>query len=282
MTILVTGATGAVGRHLVDGLIARGASVRALSRKPEEAKLPSGVDVVAGDLNDSSSLSNRLFHDVEQVFVFPAEKGVDTFVERAAAAGASRFVVLSSLAAAAEHPRDIGSASYVHHLAIEEAVAKHASDWTFLRPGTFANNLLSWVPAIRSGQPIRAPYLDSAQAPIHEADVADAGVVTLLEQGHSGKSYPLTGPQALTRREQVDAIAAAIGHPLALEEITPEQFRQEFGQWIPADITDMLLDYWRDTVNEPDQVRSVQPLTGQAGRTLATWATDHRSAFVDQ
>lgn len=276
--ILVTGATGAVGRHLVDTLLARGASVRALTRKPEDANLPDGVDVVAGDLTDASTLGAEVFEGVDRVFVFPA-RGIDVFLDAAVAAGVHRFTVLSSLAAAMEFPRDHGSASQLHHTAVEAAVTDRTDAWTILRPGTFANNLLEWRWQISSGAPIRAPYLASAQAPVHEFDVAEAAAETLLSDEHLGRIIAITGPQALTRAEQVATLAAAIGREIPLIEITADEFRTEMAQFIPQPIMKMLLDYWSDTATTPDRVRPATPVTGKPGRTLAEWAADHRKDF---
>jgi uncharacterized protein YbjT (DUF2867 family) len=280
MTILITGATGAVGRSIIDTLLAAGAPVRALTRDPDKAALPERVEAVRGDLSDPSALEATLFAGVDRAFVFPATTGVDMFVQQAVDAGVTSFVVLSSLAAAAEHRRDLGSASHSQHLAIEQAVRTRTENWTILRPGTFDNNLLSWAFAVRSGFPIRAPYLESAQAPIHEADVADVAVTALLDPAaHRQAVYPLTGPEALTRRQQIAAISNAIGREIEAVEITAEAFRTEAGAFISEGIISMLLDYWSDTVTEPDRVRSVQPITGREGRTLAEWARDHRHAF---
>jgi uncharacterized protein YbjT (DUF2867 family) len=281
MTILVTGATGSIGRHLVDALVNSGEHVRALTRTPDAAGLPAGVDVVGADIADPSSLRAELFDGVDRVFVFPAEKGVDDLVGAAVAAGVGRFVVLSSLAAAGELPRDIGSASYTHHLAVEEAVTSRTDGWTILRPGTFATNLLSWAWPIKAGAPVRAPYVHSAQPPIHEADIADAAAAVLTRDGHVGGTYALTGPESLTRLAQVAAIGAAIGRDIPVEEIGPEEFRADVGQFVPGGIITMLLTYWSETVDRPDPVRSgVQDLTGRPGRTLAQWALDHRADFV--
>lgn len=252
-----------------------------MSRTPVKAGLPASVQVAAADLDDPETLTPDLFADVDSVFVFPASAGVEELMQRATVAGIDRFVVLSSLAAAQEHPRDVGSASSIHHLAIENTVTDRTDGWAILRPGTFANNLLSWAHAVQTGYPIRAPYLASAQAPIHEADVADAIVRLLLEfESHRGQAIPLTGPQALTRTEQVTTISAAIGKDITLVEISPEEFRAEVSQFIPPDIISMLIDYWKDTMTKPDVVRSVNDLTGNPGRTLAQWAADHRTDFT--
>ena len=279
MSVLVTGATGTVGRLVVEGLLADGEKVRAVTRTPATAGLPAAVEVVAADLNDPTTLTPRLFDGVDRVVVFPIA-GVADLVETALAGGTPHFVVLSSLAAALEHPRDVGSASAVHHLAVEEAVKSRTDRWAVVRPGTFANNLLSWAYPIKAGRPIRAPYLQSAQAPIHEADVADA-VLSLLRDTERlrGSTHPITGPQALTRIQQVAAIEAAIGTRIELVEIAPQQFREETAPFIPAGITDMLLHYWRDTLTEPDQVRSIRPLCGRDGRELRQWARDHAADF---
>jgi uncharacterized protein YbjT (DUF2867 family) len=278
MTILITGATGAVGRHLVSVLLDRGASVRALTRKPEDAALPEGVEVVAGDLSDASTLGPHVFEGVDRAFVFPAQ-GVEAFVEAATAAGIHRFTVLSSLAAAQEFPRDRGSASQLHHSAVEAAVTERTDAWTILRPGTFANNLLSWAWQIRSGAPIRAPFLASAQAPIHEHDVAEAAAEALLADDHLGEAISMTGPEALTRAAQVATIAAVVGREIPVIEITADEFRAEMAQFIPEPVMKMLLDYWNDTLTVPDQPLPVTPVTGRPGRTLAHWAADHRSDF---
>lgn len=279
MTLLITGATGSVGRALITSLVNADQQVRALTRNAEAAELPPSVHVVEGDLDDPSTLTAGLFDGVEAVFVFPAGR-VDELVSRAVTAGVDRFVVMSSLAVSAEFPRDIGSASYRHHLAVEQAVTTRAAGWTLLRPGTFADNLLSWAAPIIAGRPVRVPYPRSAQAPIHEADVAAVAALALTEPGHTGRTYAMTGPESLTKLDQLEAIGRAVGRSLELEEITPDQFRAEVGRFVPDDVITMLLDYWSDTLTTPETPRTtVQDLTGAPGRTLASWALDHRAAF---
>jgi len=252
-----------------------------LSRKPREARLPAAAEVVAGDLADPSTLRPELFDGVDRVFVFPAAKGVDELTAAATAAGVRRFVVLSSLAAAGELPREVRSVTYTHHRAVEEAVTSRTDDWTILRPGTFATNLLAWAWPVKSGAPIRAPYLASSQPPIHEADIADAAAVALTRPDLAGRIFALTGPESLTRTEQIAAIGAGIGREIPAVEISPAEFRAESAQFIPDDIITMLLEYWSETVSEPDRVRTgVTELTGRPGRTLVQWATDHRADFT--
>ena len=282
MTVLVTGATGAVGRHLVATLLDAGlgaGAIRAITRRPGEANLPAAVEVVAADLSDQATLAPDVFVGVDRAFVFPAP-GVQAFVDAALSHGVRRFTVLSSLAAAREFPRDEGSASQRHHSAVEAAVTDHTDAWTILRPGTFANNLLSWSWQIRTGAPIRAPYVSSAQAPVHEHDVAEAAAQTLLADDYLGEAIAITGPAALTRADQVATIAAALDRDIPLVEISPEEFQAETAQFIPAPVVTMLLDYWRDTLMVPEVPRPVTPITGKPGRTLAEWAADHRSDFT--
>jgi uncharacterized protein YbjT (DUF2867 family) len=140
MSYLITGATGAVGRHIVNELVATGVEVHALSRKPDQANLPAGVRMFKGDLS-ASDLQEGVFDGVKGMFLFPAYGDLKPFLGKAKAAGVEHVVVLSSLAAAAEFPRDLNSPSYHHHRAVERAVEASGMAYTFLRPGSFANNL---------------------------------------------------------------------------------------------------------------------------------------------
>ena len=280
MTYLITGGTGAIGRSLVAQLLDAGAEVRVTTRDPAKAGFPAAVQVVGGNFA-SGELPPAAFTGVRKAFVFPALDGVDGFLAQAARAGVEQLVLLSSLAAAGEHERDHGSMSNVHHLAVEQAVAAAGIPATVLRPGDMANNLLFWAWAIKTSGTVHGPYPESAQAPIHEADIAAVAAAALLGDGHAGQTYPMTGPQALTRTEQLAAIGAAIGRELRFVEITPDAFAEQMSQYMPAGAITMLLDYWSDTVAEPDvPLPTVEQVTGRPARTLATWAADHRADFL--
>lgn len=272
-TILITGATGRIGRLLVDDLLRRGATVRALSRDPSTAALPASVAVSQGDL---ATAPDEALDGVDAVFVFPAE-GVYAFVEQAVSAGVERFVVLSSLAVSGRAARDGGSTSARHHRAVEDAVTSRTDGWTILRPGNFASNLLSWAHPIRAGFPVRVPFPTSAQVLVHEADVAAAAAVALSEDGHTGRVLELSGPKALTKVEQLAAIEAAIGRPVPWVEVGPDTFREDVRPYVTDDIAEMLLTYWSETVDEPES--PVGPVLGLPQTPLAQWALDHRADF---
>jgi uncharacterized protein YbjT (DUF2867 family) len=192
-----------------------------------------------------------------------------------------QLVLLSSLSTAEEHARDHGSVSNVHHRAIEEAVAATGIPTAVLRPGDLANNLLFWAWSIKRSSTVHGPYASSAQAPMHEADVAAVAATALTTDGHAGKVYPMTGPQALTRAQQLATIGAAIGRQLTFQEIPAAQFAEQMSQYMPAEVIEMLVDYWSDTVAEPDVVlTTVESVTGRPARALTRWAADHADDFL--
>jgi uncharacterized protein YbjT (DUF2867 family) len=277
MTTLVAGGTGTVGRLVVAGLVEQGESVRVVSRRAAGSDLPAGAEHVAADLADPVP-DPKLFAGVDRMFLFPADGDLTPFLERAAGEGVEHVVVLSSLAAAGEHERDVSSVSGVHHRAVEAVVAASGLSSTVLRPGTFATNLLFWAHSIRFTGGVDGPYPSSRQAPVHEADVAEVAVAALVDDRHRGASYPLTGPQALSQAEQLAAIADALGRPLSYRTISPQQFTATMTRWMPPDVVAMLLRYWAETVDRPDVVRSSEPITGRA-RTLAQWAREHVDGF---
>lgn len=124
------------------------------------------------------------------------------------------------------------------------------------------------------------PFPDSAQAPIHEADIAESIVALFAEPAKWGKVYELTGPKYLTQREQVEKIGQALGLSLDCHQITPEQFTSSVSQFMPFEIIKMLLTYWEETTLQPDTIRTgYTELTGKTGRSFEQWAEDHVIQF---
>jgi uncharacterized protein YbjT (DUF2867 family) len=162
---------------------------------------------------------------------------------------------------------------------IERLIEASGVRWTFLRPGMFAANALSWwAPQIRAGNVVRWPYAEAPTAPVHERDVAAVAVRALLEDGHEGASYVLTGPQSLSQREQVAILGEVIGRPLRLEELSPEEARRELP--FPPFAMDMLLNAWAAAIGQPAFVTStIEEITGRPARTFREWAIDHAAEF---
>jgi uncharacterized protein YbjT (DUF2867 family) len=165
------------------------------------------------------------------------------------------------------------------HADIERSIEASGLEWTFLRPGMFAaNTLLWWAPQIRAGNVVRWPYGDAPTAPVHERDIAAVAVRALLDSGHDGKDYVLTGPASLTQREQVIAIGEVIGRPLRFEEMTPDEARQEFKA--PPPVVNMLLNAWAAALGQPALVTSnVAEITGRPARSFRDWVADHAGEF---
>jgi uncharacterized protein YbjT (DUF2867 family) len=285
--ILVTGATGNVGRQVVSQLLDKGVRFRAMSRSPESAGLPRQVEVVCGDLTVPTTL-DRCLDSVDAVFLVwcaPATAGAPALAR--IAKYARRIVFLSNLTV-----RDgIEEQAYpvtTLHAGIERLIQASGVRWTFLRPGAFAANaLIWWAPQIRAGDVVRWPCAGAVTSPIHERDIAAVAVRALCEDGHAGAKYILTGPQSLTQREQVRTIGDAIGRPLRFEQIPPETARPEMAILMSASIVDMLLDAWQNvayagsaTVGKPAPVTStVAEITGVPARSFHDWAVDHAAEF---
>lgn len=276
MTFLVTGASGHVGRHVVAGLHAAGAQVRATSRTPRETRVPSKVEVVQGDLTDPASLDEAL-RGVERMYLFPVPQTAPEVVERAVRAGVRRIVVLSSNSA-----EDATNHSGAYHRAVEVAVEQSGLEWTFVRPDEFANNVLwKWGHSIRTERVVRAPYARARRPLIHEADVAAVATAALLEDGHVGQAYDLTGPEALDQREQVARIAAAIGVDVDFREVEPAEAKADLVQYMPEPVVDMVLAYLERSVDTPPLVQpTVEKVTGRPGTPFAQWALDHAAEFT--
>jgi uncharacterized protein YbjT (DUF2867 family) len=280
--ILVTGATGRVGRLVVDELLRAGASVRALTRRPEHATLPAGVEVVAGDLTVPASLDPAL-DGAETVFLVWTTAPATAPAAIARLAAQPRRVVYLSAPHQTPHPffqqpnpmRDL-------HVEIERLLAATSLKATVIRPGMFASNALHWWgPQIRDGDVVRWPHAAAETAPVDVRDVAAVAARTLLDCRHAGGDYVLTGPESLSQAAQVNAIGDAIGRPLRFDELSPNEFRREAAGTWPAGVADMLLAAWRATLGHPAFVTSaVQEILGSPPRTFYQWAVDHASAFA--
>jgi uncharacterized protein YbjT (DUF2867 family) len=266
MKILVTGATGNVGRMVVDELLARGATdVRALTVDPAAADLPDGVEVVRGFLGRVATLPDALA-GVEALYLAPHPATVFEVGRLAAEAGVRHIV---DMAGAKGGPWQV----------IEEGVEASGVAWTHLEPGEFMANATLWAAQIQAGDVVRDAWGDVINAPVAQEDIAAAAAHVLLSGGHSGRAYELTGPEALSRREKVAAIGRALGRDLRYVELTGDeavaQFELamgEYGRWY--------LDGLAELASYPQAAGStVADLLGRPAMTYEEWARRHADLF---
>ncbi|MFC4610620.1 NAD(P)H-binding protein [Streptomyces maoxianensis] len=271
-TVLVTGATGTVGRQVVAELLRRGHSVRALTRDPAKADFPAGVEVAQGDLTDPESLVSALegvtgLHLITfgGPYFAPLETG-SQILELARKAGVRRITVLHG-----------GGPS-----PLEDAVrAGEDLAWTVVMPVEFMSNALEWADGIRGGDAVREPFTGRLSAMVHEGDIGAVAAVALTEDGHGGREYVITGPEVLTLKDKTDAIAAARGREIRLVELTEEQAVEQWraaGQ--PDEVIGFLLEAYGNTpLVGRTVVDTVEKVTGRPARTFAEWAAEHAVAF---
>ena len=280
-SILVIGGTGTVGRQVLSRLAATGMQVRALARYPGAARLPSQVEVVRGDLTFPDSLDACL-DGIDTVFLVWTAPTVAVTPALERIAKHARRVVFLSAPLKTPHPlfqQPNPGRTMVEQ--IERLIETSGLQWTFLRPGMFAANALSWwASQIRAGAAVRWPYLAVPTAPIDARDIAAVAVRALCEDGHAGAEYVLTGPQSLSQFEQVSTIGRVIGRSLRIEEISADEARRELLTIMPLPVVNMLLQAWVAAIGQPAHVTStVAEITGAPPKTFLDWATDNAAEF---
>jgi uncharacterized protein YbjT (DUF2867 family) len=273
MNILVTGATGTVGRLVVAALRARGEEPRRFVRNPQAA----GPNDVVGDLADPTTLA---LDGVEALFLLTTGSAIaehDAAVaKRARAAGVKRIVKLSSLDVA----RPDTAATGVWHGAGEAAIRASGIAWTFVRPVGFMSNALSWAPAIAHDGVVRSSTGDGRIAMIHPADIAAVAATALLG-GWEEQALAITGPRALTYAEMVACLGDVLGRSLRFEAISDEAARARLGARLPDDVADALVGLWR-SVREGQVAMTtgeVERVTGRTPRTFRQWCEENAAAF---
>jgi uncharacterized protein YbjT (DUF2867 family) len=270
--IVVTGATGNVGRALVRTLTAAGEQVTAVARRPIDGRAE-GVEFRAADLADPHALRAAL-DGADTLFLIVAGDDPHGIVDAAKAGGVGRVVLLSSLGAGTR-PQ-----FYRHPRAFEEAVTGSGLEWVVLRPGGFDSNAYAWAESVRTHRTVAAPFGDVGLPMIDPADIAEVAAVTLCEDDHTGRVYELTGPALTTPRQQAAALGDALGEPLRFVEQTREQARAQMLQFMPERVVDGTLAILGEpTANEQRISPDVERVLGHAPRTFADWARHNIAAF---
>lgn len=268
MKILVTGATGNIGRLVVDELLALGATdVRALTVDPVKAALPSSVEVVRGYLGKPHTLA-AAFAGVDRMYLAPLLTTVREATRLAAGAGVRHIV---DLAGAAGSPWQL----------IEEAVEACGVPWTHLETGEFMTNATIWAPQIRAGDAVRDAYPEEANPIIAPADIAAVAARVLLDgAAHQGRVYTLTGPQSLPRRERIAQIGQALGRSLTVETTSHDQTVADLAPTMGAHAEWYLAGIAASAAAGPTPpTTTVAEVTGSSGTTFLRWAQRNATLF---
>ncbi|MBB5117901.1 nucleoside-diphosphate sugar epimerase [Streptomyces eurocidicus] len=283
--IVVTGATGNIGRSLVEQLVAQGVPVRALTRDPARAGLPAEAEVVRADLSSTASLE-ALFKGANALFLnLAATRGahIGDLVAAAVAAGVRRIVLNSSMAVTGV-PEDDTAPIAVWHAEAERVVRESGAEWCFVRGGMYATNALMWAAGIRADGLVRGPFPGTTAAPVHEADLAAIAAHALLDPDgtHAGQVYVVTGPAGVTFEEQTAAIGRALGRPeVRFERVSFEEGVTLMEGWgAPREVAEDVLRNFEATVGTEALVTdAVARVTGRPARSFDEWARDHAADF---
>jgi uncharacterized protein YbjT (DUF2867 family) len=276
MTILVTGATGNVGRPLVEELARAGVAVRAVSRNPDTAGLPAEVEVVPSAVDGLRGAS--------AVFVNSRALGAElaTVVELAVRAGVRKLVALSAINADDDDARQPSRVRGDRNRETEHLAVGSGLTWVSLRPSVFVSNFAGmWSPQIRAGDVVAGPFAGASSAPIVDSDISAVAARALLTDDLDGHKIPLTGPEALTNTELAEVIAEVLGRPLRYQEVPTDMVRQRFiGIGFPAEFADAYIAMLAETVDRPALVTNeVDKILGRPATSFRQWVSEHTELF---
>ncbi|MEO3761967.1 NAD(P)H-binding protein [Streptomyces sp. B5E4] len=279
--IVVTGATGNVGRPLVQAMVEAGQEVTAVSRGVTPVDLPAGAGHVRGDLAAAETLRPAL-QGAEALFLHDGGAGGHGLDPRAlldvARGEGVRRVVLLSSQGVATRPESHSHGGVMR--AIEEAVRESGLAWTILRPGGFASNACAWAESVRAERTVAAPFGDVGIPVIDPADIAGVAAVALGKDEHDGQIYELNGPVAVTPRQQAEAIGAALGEPVRFVELTRQEAHLRMAAFLPEPVVETTLA----VLGEPNAAElrlspDAERILGRAPRPFAEWARRNVEAF---
>ena len=269
MRILVTGATGKVGRHLAAQLHGSGHTVRALTRNPASAELPAGIEAITGDLTDITSLE-AAFEGMDAIHLITfGGEGEDLtngteIVRLAERSGIRRASVLGGWSPTG----------------VEEALKGSSISWTIVQPAEFMGNALDFAPEVRASRTV-SMLANYPSAVVHEADIAAVAAKALTTDGHGGRAYPLTGPEALTPAQRTRLLAEATGEPITFVQLSEEAERERLrGYGYDEDYVEFGIQLATNPPGAADTILpTVEEVTGRPARTFAQWASQHADQF---
>ena len=288
--ILVTGATGLNGAELVRKLSARGVAVRALVRnasgtnaaKATELSRLAGVDVAEGDMARPDTLVPAL-SGIDRAMLISSSNPTmredqSAFIDAAARAGVRHVVKLSGIIPDVNSPFRFARM----HGEIERHLEASGMAFTHLRAGEFMHAYFRQVPSIVNRGVLALPMADARIASIDIGDIADVAADVLTGSGHEGKTYPITGPDALTMTEVAAALSAATGKPIRYVDVPPEDARAaQIAAGMPAYLADGLAELFAERrKGKEETVSSVIPTVfKRRPMSFADFARRHAAIF---
>jgi uncharacterized protein YbjT (DUF2867 family) len=275
--ILVTGATGNAGGAVVRALLDTGERVRGLVRREADRSwLPAGVEPSTGDLDEPGTLRAPL-RDVRAVFMLSGCRDVAGAVAEMRNAGVERVVLLSSSAAP---DGDLSNAIARCHIVAEHAVRESGVPFTFIQPNALMSKTFRWIPQLRDGDVVRAPFAHARAAMIDPDDVGAVAALALTSTGHEGRAYRLSGPESLLPADCVAVLADVLGRDLRFEAQTDPDARAELSDVMPLDHVEALFRVYADgDLDESKVLATVRDLTGRRPRRFDQWAIAHADRF---
>jgi len=278
MTILVTGATGTIGRQVIEQLVQRGASVRALVRDPAKADFPASVDVVRGDLLDPDSLRSA-FKGVSAFFLLNAVTP-DEFTQALIAlnvakeAGVERVVYLSVI----HGDRYVNVPHFAGKFGVERMIEQMGFSASILRPAYFMNNELTIKDAVLAYGVYPMPIGDKGLAMIDPRDIGEIAAIELIHRAHASRPMALerinlVGPDTLTGAAAAAIWTEVLGRPIAYGGNDTAGFEQNLRNFMPGWMAyDMRLMSERFISDGMvPEAGDVARLTAMLGRPLRTY-----------
>ncbi|MEU0271848.1 SDR family oxidoreductase [Streptomyces sp. NPDC006307] len=281
LTIAVTGASGTVG-HTVTALLAPRHRVRALTRDPARAaRRGLAGDIVGADFADRASLA-RACRGADALLLVTSDPlrpdHEDNVLAAARAGGVRHIVKVSALAVTEPDAQDLVTRWQREN---EERLRATGMEWTLLRPRAFMSKTRDWAPSIARESVVRALYGDSRVACVDPRDISEVAARVLSTPGHAGRAYALTGPAAISPREQCAELAAAVGRPLDFVELTPQEARDAWRRRYPEPLVRALLEMSRRQAagGKAAVADGVEQVLGRRPTAFRTWARDHGDHF---
>lgn len=285
--ILVTGATGRTGSELIKALQSAGADIRAMDRDPEKiaALSEQGIESVVGDLEKPETIEQAM-EGIDKAFLLSIEDPRlgelhGNFAKAAQQAGVKHLVRMSILVAMMpDSPLVIGK----WHREADQAVMESGVPYTILQPAYFMQNILRSADMIKAKDVLPGGMGDGKVGVIDLRDIAATAAAVLTNEGHEGKTYVLTGPEALSMADMAVKLSAVLGREITYMNMQPEEAKAGMTKMgMPDEIADAWVAVGQMiSMGKADMVTdAVKEVTGQVPRSFDQFAQDFAGMFKD-